>query len=181
VLASAGRLARTLGVMSTRFCAVVLFLLAAALAAPAAATQGKKQVGKPTRSTPATEHRAEADSMPGRTERASTCDLAALSETIELHRRAEPSAARAQLEAIRIAIGQCTGFVLAVAYVEEVRKFCSAPETYSAARTARELRRRIAALDANEVLRSSNAGQVCQAAYKHELKTTRVVLRPASR
>jgi hypothetical protein len=167
--------------MSTHFCAVGYLLLAAALVAPAAAAQSKKQVGKPTRSTPAAEHRAEAGSGPGRTERASTCDLAALSETIELHRRAEPSAARAQLEAIRIAIGQCTGFVLAVAYAEEVRKFCSAPETYSAARTARELRRRIAALDANEVLRSSNAGQVCQAAYKHELKTTRVVLRPASR
>jgi hypothetical protein len=167
--------------MSTHFCAITYLLIAAALTVPAAAAQSKKQVSKPTRSTPATEHRADSDSAPGRTERASTCDLAALSETIELHRRAEPGAARAQLEAIRIAIGQCTGFVLAVAYADEVRKFCSAPEIYSAARTARELRRRIAALDANEGLRSSNAGQVCQAAYKHELKTTRVVLRPASR
>jgi hypothetical protein len=167
--------------MSTQFCAIASLLIAAVLAAPVAAAQSKKQVGKPTRTTPAIEHREDSDSTPGRTERASTCDLAALGETIELHRRAEPGAAGAQLEAIRIAIGQCTGFVLAVAYADEVRKFCSAPETYSAARTARELRRRIAALDANEVLRSSNAGQTCQAAYKHELKTTRVVLRPASR
>lgn len=167
--------------MPTLFRAILPILLAATLAVPTVAAQNEKRARKALRSAPSTEGQVDAVSAPGRTERASTCDLAALSETIELQRRAEPSAARAQLEAIRLAVGQCTGFVLALAYAEEIRKFCAAPETYSAARTARELRRRIAALEADEVLRSSNAGQGCQAAYKHELKTTRVVLRPASR
>ena len=167
--------------MPTHFRAIVSLLLAAALVCPAVAAPNDKQSKKTKRQSPPTEAKEEADSAPGRTERASTCDLDALSETIEFHRRAEPTAARAQLEAIRIAVGRCTGFVLALAHAEEISKFCAAPETYSAARTARELHRRIAALDADEVLRSSNAGQICQAAYKHELKTTRVVLRPGGK
>ena len=167
--------------MPTPLRAILSVLLAAALVAPTASAQNEKRAKKPPRSSPSREARAVESSVPGRTERASNCDLGALSETIELHRRAEPDAARAQLEAIRLAVGKCTSFVLALAYAEEIRKFCAAPETYSAARTARELRRRIAALDTDEVLKSSKAGQSCQAAYRYELKTTRVVLRPASK
>ena len=167
--------------MPTPVCAILSVLLATTLVAPAASAQNEKRAKKPSRPSPSSEARSEESSVPGRTERASNCDLAALSETIELHRRAEPDAARAQLEAIRLAVGKCTSFVLALAYAEEIRQFCAAPETYSAARTAREVRRRIAALDTDEVLKSSKAGQSCQAAYRHELKTTRVVLRPASK
>ena len=167
--------------MPTTFCAILSVLLAVALAASTAAAQSEKPGRKPSRPSPSKEGNADGGSTPGRTERASTCDLAALSEAIELHRRADADAARAQLEAIRMAVGQCTGFVLALAYAEEIRQFCAAPEIYSAAHAARELRRRIAALDTDEVLVSSTAGQNCQAAYKHELKTTRVVLRPASK
>jgi hypothetical protein len=164
--------------MTTLLRALVMLLPAITLAASSAAALDGRPKKVPRRVPLATDVGAESNPGPGRTERASTCDLAALSETIEQHRVAEPNAARAQLEAIRIATGQCTRFVLALAYRNEIRKFCSAPETYSAARSARELRRRIAALHADESLRSSVAGQACQAAYRHELKTTRVVLRP---
>jgi hypothetical protein len=181
VLASAGRLAQTLGVMTTLLRALAMLLPAVMLAASSAAAVDGKPKKVPRRMQPATEASSEPNAMPGRTERASACDLAALSETIELRRVAEPTAARAQLEAIRIATGQCTRFVLAVANRDEIRKFCAAPETYSAARTARELRRRIAAIDSDEGLRTSVAGQTCQASYKHELRTTRVMLRPGGK
>jgi hypothetical protein len=67
--------------------------------------------------------------------------------------------------------------VLAVTPVPQVPQVCAAPASLTVTQTARELRRRMAAIDADALLRSSAVGQACRAAYLHELKTTRVVLR----
>lgn len=113
-----------------------------------------------------------------RTLRASQCDLAALAEVIDIVRSSEASAVRLQLEAVRLANGRCPRFVMAVAQPDEIVRFCSAPESLTAVQTARELRRRMALLEQDELLRSADAGRACRAAYERELKTTRVVLRP---
>jgi len=42
------------------------------------------------------------------------------------------------------------------------------------------LRRRIADIDSDELLRSSRRGQACRAAYVYELENTRVVVRRAA-
>jgi hypothetical protein len=109
--------------------------------------------------------------------RAARCELAAVREAIDTVRGADAAAVRLPLEAVRQAAGRCTRFVLAVTPVDELPRVCAAPESLTMAQTARELRRRMAAIDADALLRSSMAGQACRAAYLHELKTTRVVLR----
>lgn len=116
-----------------------------------------------------------------RTLRASQCDLDALSETIEIVRSSDAAGARLPLEAVRLAGGRCPRFVVALAQPQEIRRFCAAPESFTAVQSARELRRRMALLDQDELLRTSAAGRACRAAYEHELKTTRVVLRPKAR
>ena len=113
--------------------------------------------------------------------RASQCDLDALSETIGIVRGSDAAGARLQLEAVRLAGGRCPRFVLALAQPDEIRRFCAAPESLTAVQSARELRRRMALLDQDELLRAAAAGRACRAAYEHELKTTRVVLRPKAR
>lgn len=113
-----------------------------------------------------------------RTLRASQCDLAALSETIDIVRSSDAATVRLQLEAVRLANGRCPRFVVAVALLHEIPRFCAAPESLTAVQTARELRRRISALEQDEMLRAAGAGRACRAAYERELKTTRVVLRP---
>jgi hypothetical protein len=45
--------------------------------------------------------------------------------------------------------------------------------------TVRELRRRIAAIESDESLRSSPSGKSCRAAYAYELQNTRVILKSA--
>lgn len=116
-----------------------------------------------------------------RTLRASQCDLDALSETIEIVRGSDAAGARLQLEAVRLAGGRCPRFVVALAQPHEIRRFCAAPESLTAVQSARELRRRMALLDQDDLLRAAASGRACRAAYEHELKTTRVVLRPKAR
>ena len=116
-----------------------------------------------------------------RTLRASQCDLDALSETIDIVRSSDAAGARLPLEAVRLAGGRCPRFVVALAQPHEIRRFCAAPESLTAVQGARELRRRMALLDQDELLRTSATGRACRAAYEHELKTTRVVLRPKAR
>jgi hypothetical protein len=83
----------------------------------------------------------------------------------------------AHVEALRTAGGRCARYVLALARPEEVVKVCASLEAWGAAQTARELRRRIAAIEGDGLLRATAAGQACRAAYRHELDHTRVVLR----
>lgn len=107
--------------------------------------------------------------------RAAACDLAAVSEAIAAIRQAGGDSPT--LDSVRIASGKCTRFVLALTATHEVGWVCSSVEAWSATQTARELRRRIASIDSDKLLRSTNVGKACRAAYAHELRTTRVVLR----
>jgi hypothetical protein len=105
------------------------------------------------------------------------CELHAVSLAIRLSRSTDARAAQAHNDAIREAVGVCTGFVLALALPQEIPKYCSSVASWSVGHTARELRRRIAAIDSDETLRSSQNGASCRAAYFHELHHTRVVLK----
>lgn len=105
------------------------------------------------------------------------CDLRAVSLAVRLSRSSDGRAAQAHTNALREAVGNCTGFVLALASPPEVPRYCSSVAAWSAGKAARELRRRIAVIDADEMLRSSQNGAACRAAYHHELHNTRVVLR----
>ena len=180
--ASTVGLAQTLGVMNKLLSRYIVLWATLVVADPAHSAGAGHDGTPPKRRKAPTAAVAPMPPVeaPGRTERASNCDLAALSETIEVLRTSEPGAARAQLEAVRLANGRCTRFVLATAHPSEVRRFCAAPETITAVQAARELRRRIAAIEADELLGSSNAGKECRAAYQLELKTTRVVMRARS-
>ena len=109
--------------------------------------------------------------------RAARCELDAVGEAVDVIRTADDTQRRPQVEALRQASGRCTRFVLAVTPVHEVPQVCAAPESLTVMQTARELRRRMAAIDADALLRASAVGQACRAAYLHELRTTRVVLR----
>jgi len=105
------------------------------------------------------------------------CDLAAVALSIQLSRSANAKAAQAHGEALRTALGRCTGFVLALASHAEIPRYCASVAAWSISQTARELRRRIAAIDSDKVLSTSQRGQSCRAAYLYELANTRVVLR----
>jgi hypothetical protein len=105
------------------------------------------------------------------------CELQAVSLAIRLSRSTDVKATQAHNEALRAAVGKCTAFVLALASRQEVPKYCSSVASWSVMQTARELRRRIAAIESDEALRSSQNGKSCRAAYLDELHNTRVVLR----
>ncbi len=109
--------------------------------------------------------------------RAAHCELGAVGEAMDLVRSVGATSAHPQVEAIRHAAGRCTRFVLALTPAHQVPQVCAAPASLTVTQTARELRKRMAAIDADALLRSSAVGQACRAAYLHELKTTRVVLR----
>ena len=68
-------------------------------------------------------------------------------------------------------------FLLGLALVAEAPRYCGSLPAWSPAQAARELRRRIAALEADALLRSTATGDACLAAYKYELTHTRVVLK----
>jgi hypothetical protein len=108
--------------------------------------------------------------------RAARCELDAVGEAIASIRTTDAALGHPHVEALRTAGGRCARFVLALAPLHQVPRLCAAPEALTAAQTARELRRRMAAIDADALLRSSVAGRACRAAYLHELKTTRARL-----
>lgn len=109
-----------------------------------------------------------------------SCDLHAVSLAIRLARGANERAVQAHQESLRAAGGRCARFVLALVPAADVPRVCASQADWGAARTARELRRRITAIDADSLLRSTAQGRACRAAYLYELKNTRVTLRVAS-
>ena len=109
------------------------------------------------------------------------CELHAVSVAVRLARGvAHANAVQAHEEALRAATGRCTRFVLALVSAAEVPKVCASQASWGMAQTARELRRRIAAIDADGLLRGTGQGRACRAAYLYELRNTRVTLRVAS-
>jgi hypothetical protein len=106
-----------------------------------------------------------------------SCDLRAVSLAVRLSRSTNARAAQAHQESLREAIGSCTAYVLALASPEEVPKVCASVASWSVMQTVRELRRRIAAIESDQVLRASKSGKSCREAYLYELNNTRVVLR----
>lgn len=108
------------------------------------------------------------------------CELHAVSLALRLARDTRSSAAQAHEGALRTASGRCPRFVLALVALAQVPKVCASQPTWGAAQTARELRQRIAEIDADALLRATAPGQACRAAYLYELKNTRVVLRAVS-
>jgi len=109
-----------------------------------------------------------------------SCELHAVSLTVQLARGTNATAVQAHEDALRAATGRCARFVLALVSASDVPKVCASQAAWGAAQTARELRRRMADIDADKLLRSTAQGQACRAAYLYELKNTRVTLRVAS-
>lgn len=105
------------------------------------------------------------------------CELPAVSLSIQLARGSRSKAVDAHREALRAAAGSCTGFVLALLSPKEVPTFCASVSTWTVTQMARELRRRIRSIEADELLRSTQRGKACRAAYLYELNNTRVGLR----
>ena len=109
-----------------------------------------------------------------------SCELHAVSLSVRLSRGSNPRAVRAHGEALRAAVGGCPRFVLAMVTLAEVPRYCASVASWGPAQTARELRRRMGDIDADELLRGSRRGQACRAAYLYELENTRVVVRRAA-
>ena len=109
-----------------------------------------------------------------------SCELPAVSLAIRLARGANARAVQAHEESLRAATGRCARFILALVSAADVPRVCASQAAWGAAQTARELRRRIADIDADKLLRGTEQGQACRAAYLDELKNTRVTLRVAS-
>ena len=109
-----------------------------------------------------------------------TCQLQAVSLAIRLSRSVNERAALAHADSLREASGKCARFVLAVISPDEIPRYCASLDSWGAARTARELRRRISDIDADPLLRASRRGQACRAAYVYELQNTRVTLKVAA-
>ena len=124
---------------------------------------------------------AHADSAMARFNRkTASCELQAVSLAIRLARGANARAVQAHEESLRAATGRCARFILALVSAADVPRVCASQAAWGAAQTARELRRRIADIDADKLLRGTEQGQACRAAYLDELKNTRVTLRVAS-
>jgi hypothetical protein len=109
-----------------------------------------------------------------------SCELQAVSLAIRLARGANARAVQAHEESLRAATGRCARFVLALVSAVEVPRVCASQTAWGAAQTARELRRRIADIDADKLLRGTVQGRACRATYLYEFKNTRVTLRVAS-
>ena len=109
-----------------------------------------------------------------------SCELQAVSLAIRLARGTNARAVQAHEESLRAATGRCARFILALTSAAEVPRVCASQAAWGAAQTARELRRRIADIEADKLLRATAQGQACRAAYLDELKNTRVTLRVAS-
>jgi hypothetical protein len=105
------------------------------------------------------------------------CDFQAVGLAIRLARGAEPKAVLAHTNALRMAVGKCTGFVLAIVAAQDVPRLCASVPSWGVMQTVRELRGRIATIEADPALRASPNGAACRAACLDELHNTRVVLR----
>lgn len=114
---------------------------------------------------------------------AADCVPQAVDLAVKLRRSGNSGAAKLHDESLRAAAGGCAEFVLTRLSLEEVPKICSSVSTWTATQMARELRRRIAEIEADERLRASERGKACSAAYLFQLQNTRVGLKayPAGR
>lgn len=109
------------------------------------------------------------------------CDIQAVSVAIRLSRGRKSKVVDAHTDALRGAVGDCTGFVLSLLAAPEVAKVCASSSSWTIMQSARELRRRIANLEADELLMSTSNGRACRDAYRHEFHHTRVGLRAKPR
>lgn len=109
--------------------------------------------------------------------RTADCELAAVSLTLRLARETPVAAAAPHVDALRLANGRCPRYVLAIAAHDEVARVCASLASWGPAQTVRELRRRIAAIEADPLLGASAQGRACRDAYWFELRNTRVVLK----
>ena len=105
------------------------------------------------------------------------CDLQAVSLSTQLARGRGSKVVDAHKESLRVAVGRCTGFVLALHSPKELPKVCASVSTWTVSQMARELRRRIRHIETDELLSTSPRGKACRAAYLYELHNTRVGLR----
>jgi hypothetical protein len=108
---------------------------------------------------------------------AADCDPRAIDVAVKLSRSADTKAAALHTEALRIAVGTCTELVLSQLSQNEVPKVCAAASSWTLSQTARELRRRIRQIEADERTRPTQWGTACSAAYLYELQNTRVGIR----
>jgi hypothetical protein len=108
------------------------------------------------------------------------CVLRNVSLVVELSRGRRTRTTDAHADALRGALGRCTGFVLALLSPTEVPRLCSSAPSWTIMQTVRELRRRMRIIEADAVLRTSHRGKACSAACLYELKNTRVGLKAAS-
>jgi hypothetical protein len=111
-------------------------------------------------------------------QRTADCDFEAIDLTMNLNRgAADRRVAQAFVDSLRLATGKCISFVLERITAEEVPIYCRSIASWTAMQTNRELRRRIASIESDALLRASEQGKACHAAYWHELRNTRVGLR----
>jgi hypothetical protein len=170
---------RTLGQLA--LCAAVAILPGAALAADGLLAELEQRLASFGVESVNDYLSAHADAaMENLHHRTASCELHAVSLALRLTRGGNASAVQAHEESLRAASGRCARFVLALASAAEVPRVCASPASWGAAQTARELRRRIADIDADRLLRGTWQGRACRAAYVYELKNTRVTLRVAT-
>lgn len=109
--------------------------------------------------------------------RTADCELPVVSLTLRAARDSAPDDAAPHVDALRLAAGRCPRYVLAISTPGEVARWCASLAAWGPAQTARELRRRIAAIEADPLLAGSAQGRACRDAYWYELRNTRVVLK----
>jgi len=110
-------------------------------------------------------------------QRTADCDTQAIGLAVKLSRGKSSKVTEAHREGLRIAVGTCTDNVLSLLSLNEVPKICAAASSWTMTQTARELRRRMRAIETDEALRSTERGKACGAAYLYELQNTRVGIR----
>ena len=110
-------------------------------------------------------------------QRTADCDTQAIGLAVKLSRGKNSKVTEAHREGLRIAVGTCTENVLSLLSLNEVPRICAATSSWTMTQTARELRRRMRAIETDEALRSTERGKACGAAYLYELENTRVGIR----
>jgi hypothetical protein len=127
---------------------------------------------------------ARASDMRALHQSAADCVPQAVELTAKLSRGGNSNVAKLHNESLRIAAGGCAEFVLSRLSLNEVPKICGSVSSWTVTQMARELRRRIKEIEADERLRASEHGKACSAAYLFELQNTRVGIKahpPSSR
>ena len=103
-------------------------------------------------------------------QRTADCDTQAIGLTVKLSRGKTAKAIEVHREALRIAVGTCTENVLSLLSLNEVPRICASVSSWTITQTARELRRRMRAIETDDALRSTERGKACGAAYRFELE-----------